>query len=79
MLRWLIAILLLANMIAFALASGMLGPLPAAGPIESNHIERQIHPEWLKAKPITEAEAAGQVIVGQPDPSPSVSATPLGG
>ncbi|WP_116134759.1 hypothetical protein [Trinickia diaoshuihuensis] len=79
MLRWLIAILLLANMIAFALASGMLGPLPAAGPIESNHIERQVHPEWLKATPISEAQSAEQVIIGQPDPSPALNAAPLGG
>ncbi|WP_206954778.1 hypothetical protein [Trinickia acidisoli] len=79
MLRWLIAILFLANLIAFALASGMLGPLPAAGTREPHHLERQIHPEWLKAQPISEAESAEQAIVGQPDPTPSITAAPLGG
>ena len=79
MLRWLIAILVLANLIAFALASGLFGPLPAAGPRETHHIEREVHPEWLKARPISEAEAAEQAIVGQPDPTPPIAAAPLGG
>ncbi|RDU99965.1 hypothetical protein [Trinickia dinghuensis] len=79
MLRWLIAILFLANLIAFGLASGMLGPLPAAGAREAHHLERQVHPEWLKARPISEAQAAEQVIVGQPDPTPTISSAPLGG
>ena len=79
MLRWLIAILFLANLIAFALASGMLGPLPAAGPREPHHLERQVHPEWLKARPISEAEATEQAVVGQPDPTPKVATVPLGG
>ncbi|MGN6084242.1 hypothetical protein [Trinickia sp.] len=77
MLRWLIAILFLANLIAFGLASGMLGPLPAAGAREPHHLERQVHPEWIKARPISEAETAEQAIVGQPDPSPSIKAAPL--
>ena len=79
MLRWLIAILFLANLIAFALASGLFGPPPAAGPREPNHLDRQLHPEWLKVKPISEAQAAEQAIVGLPDPTPLIAATPLGG
>ena len=31
MLRWLIAVLFLANMLAFVVARGVFGPLPAAG------------------------------------------------
>ena len=42
MLRWLIAILFLANLVALALASGMAGPLPASGPREPHHLERQV-------------------------------------
>ncbi|HTH75044.1 MAG TPA: hypothetical protein VL635_11610 [Trinickia sp.] len=79
MLRWLIAILFLANLIAFALASGMLGPLPASGPREPHHLERQVHPDWLKTRPISEADAAEQAIVGRPDPTPAIAAAPLGG
>lgn len=79
MLRWLIAILFLANLVALALASGTLGPLPAAGAREPHHLERQIHPEWLQARPISEADAAEHAVVGQPDPTPAVAATPLRG
>ncbi|HEX7681987.1 MAG TPA: hypothetical protein VF446_00320 [Trinickia sp.] len=78
MLRWLIAILFLANLIAFALASGMLGPLPASGPREPHHLERQVHPEWLKARPISEAESSEQPVIGRPDPVPKIAAVPLG-
>ncbi|TAM49702.1 MAG: hypothetical protein EPN57_24915 [Paraburkholderia sp.] len=79
MLRWLIAILFLANLIAFALASGMFGPLPASGPREPHHLERQVHPEWLKVRPISEADAAEQPVIGGPDPTPAIAAAPLGG
>jgi hypothetical protein len=77
MLRWLIAILVLANMLAFALASGMLGPLPSSGPREPNHLNRQVHPEWLKTRPISSAEAGEQAIVGAPTIQPAVAAAPL--
>jgi hypothetical protein len=79
MLRWLIAILVVANLIAFALASGLFGPLPAAGSRETHHFERQVHPEWLKTRPISEAESAEQAVVGLPDPLPPIAAAPLGG
>jgi hypothetical protein len=77
MLRWLIAILVLANLIAFGLASGMLGALPASGPREPNHLNRQVHPEWLKTRPISAAEANDQAIVGNAAPTPAVTAAPL--
>ena len=79
MLRWLIAVLVVANLIAFGLASGLFGPLPAAGPRETHHLERQVNPEWLRARPISEAESAEQAIVGLPDPTPPIAAAPLGG
>ena len=79
MLRWLIAILFLANVVAFALASGALGPVPAAGPRETHHLNSQVHPEWLKVKPISEAEAAEQPLIGAPDPTPQIGAAPLAG
>jgi hypothetical protein len=77
MLRWLIAILVLANLVAFGLASGMLGPLPASGPREPNHLNRQVHPEWLKTRPISAAEANDQAIVGKAAPEPAVKASAL--
>ena len=77
MLRWLIALLILGNLLVFAVMRGMFGPLPAAGAREPHHLERQVHPEWIKARPISEAETAEQAIVGQPDPTPSIKAAPL--
>lgn len=77
MLRWLIIILFLANLLAFGFASGMLGRLPASGPLEPGHLNRQVHPEWLQAHPITAADAGEQAVVGRPAPEPMVAATPL--
>jgi hypothetical protein len=77
MLRWLIAVLLLANVLAFALASGMLGPLPSSGPREPNHLYRQIHPEWLKTQPMSSAEASERAIGGAPISQPAVTTAPL--
>jgi hypothetical protein len=77
MLRWLITILVLANVAAFALASGIFGPLPSSGPREPNHLEREIHPEWLKVRPISAAEANDQAVVGTAAPTPSVATSPL--
>ncbi|HEV3105778.1 MAG TPA: hypothetical protein VGZ01_08830, partial [Trinickia sp.] len=70
MLRWLIAILFLANLLAFGLASGVLGPLPSSGPREPSHLNRQFHPEEVKVQPIAPAEA-GEATVGQPAPAPA--------
>lgn len=77
MLRWLIVILLLANLVAFALASGMLGALPASGAREPDHLNHQVHPEWLKTRPLSAAEAADQAVVGQPAPTPAIAASAL--
>lgn len=77
MLRWLIALLVTANLIAFGLASGALSPPPSSGPREPGHLNRQVRPEWLKTRPISAAEAGEQAIVGKPAPEPSVVETPL--
>ncbi|WP_153101521.1 hypothetical protein [Paraburkholderia hayleyella] len=77
MLRWLIAILLLANLGAFAAVRGTFGPLPSASPHEAHYLNRQLHPEWLKVRPITAAEAADQVVIGSPMPEAPVAASAL--
>jgi hypothetical protein len=77
MLRWLLAILFLANLLALGLASGLLGALPAAGELEPGHLNRQIHPELLGAKPISAAQAADQAIVGGPAPAAPIQASAL--
>jgi hypothetical protein len=78
MLRWLIAILFLANMLAFATVRGAFGPTPLAGARESNHLNRQIHPEMLKVQPVSAAEAADLAVVGGPAPAPAIAASELG-
>ena len=77
MLRWLIAILFLANMLAFVILRGVFGPLPIAGAREPNHLNRQIHPEALKVQPVSATEAAGLAVVGAPAPAPAISASEL--
>jgi hypothetical protein len=76
MLRWLIAILFLANLLAFAVVRGAFGPTPLAGARESNHLNRQLHPETLKVQPA--AEAADLAVVGGPAPAPAIAASELG-
>jgi hypothetical protein len=77
MLRWLIAILFLANMLAFVTVRGVFGPTPIAGAREPNHLNRQIHPETLKVQPVSAAEAADLAVVGGPAPAPAISASEL--
>ncbi|CAG4888004.1 hypothetical protein [Paraburkholderia gardini] len=77
MLRWLIAILFLANMLAFAAVRGVFGPLPSAGLREPNHVSRQIHAESLQIRPMTAAEAADQAVVGEPAPAAPIAASAL--
>jgi hypothetical protein len=77
MLRWLIAILFLANMLAFVVMRGVFGPTPTAGGREPNHLIRQIHPEWLKVQPVTPSEAADQPVVGGPAPAAPIAASVL--
>jgi hypothetical protein len=78
MLRWLIAILFLANMLAFVTVRGAFGPTPLAGVRESNHLNRQIHPEMLKVQPVSAADAADLAVVGGPAPAPAIAASDLG-
>ena len=77
MLRWLIGLLILANLIAFAMARGVFGPTPAAGSREPNHLERQIHPDWLTVRPLSASQAADQPVVGGPVPVAPVQQTTL--
>ena len=78
MLRWLVAILFLANLLAFVLASGLLGALPASGEREPSHLNRQIHPDWLTVQPVSTADATDQAVVGGPAPVVPVQASALG-
>ncbi|WP_144111148.1 hypothetical protein [Paraburkholderia sp. BCC1886] len=77
MLRWLIAILFLANLLAFVAVRGVFGPTPTAGGREPNHLARQIQPESLKVQPVSLAEAADQAVVGGPAPAAPVAASEL--
>jgi hypothetical protein len=77
MLRWLIAILVLANLLAFVLASGVLGALPASGEREPSHLNRQIHPDWLTVQPVASADATDQAVVGGPVPATPIQASTL--
>lgn len=52
MLRWLLAVLVVCNFVAFALASGLLASVPAAGAREPERLDRQVHPERLKIQAI---------------------------
>jgi hypothetical protein len=76
MLRWLIAILFLANLLAFATLRGIFGPLPYAGAREPGHLNRQIHPDTLRVQAVS--EAADLAVVGGPAPAPAIAASELG-
>jgi hypothetical protein len=77
MLRWLIALLFLANMLAFVTMRGLFGPSPAAGAREPNHLSRQVHPEWLRVQPMSSADAADLAVVGGPAPAAPIAASAL--
>lgn len=77
MLRWLIAILILANLAAFAATRGAFGPTPASGSRESQHLNRQIHPERLTVRPIPASESIDVPVVGGPVAQPAVQASTL--
>jgi hypothetical protein len=77
MLRWPIAILFLANVLAFVAVRGVFGPSPTAGGREPNHLNRQVNPEWLRVQPVTAAEAADQPVVGGPAPAVPIAASEL--
>jgi hypothetical protein len=77
MLRWLIALLFLANLLAFVAMQGVFGPLPTTVAREPSRLNRQIHPEWLKVEAMTAAEAADQAVVGGPAPEAPIAASAL--
>ncbi|WP_242468217.1 hypothetical protein [Burkholderia plantarii] len=76
MLRWLIAILLVANLIALAAIEGLFGAPPAAGPREPAHLAQQVRPEALRVS--ATAQAAETPVVGGPITSPAIDVQPLG-
>ncbi|WP_322010448.1 hypothetical protein [Paraburkholderia sp. J12] len=77
MLRWLIAILILANLVAFSAIRGVFGPTPASGSRDSLPLNRQIHPERLAVRPIPASESADVPVVGGPVADPAVQASAL--
>jgi hypothetical protein len=77
MLRWLIVLLLVANLAALAAIYGVFGPPPAAGRHETQHLSRQIHPERLIVRAIPASASADIPTVGGPVASPGVQSQPL--
>jgi hypothetical protein len=77
MLRWPIAILLLANILAFVAVRGVFGPPPTAGGREPVHLNREVHPEWLKVQAVSMGQAADQAVVGAPAPAAPIAASAL--
>ncbi|CAH2811646.1 MAG: hypothetical protein CBARDMAM_6627 [uncultured Caballeronia sp.] len=77
MLRWLLALLFLANLLMFVVVQGVFGPLPSVGGREPQHLDRQVHPELVRVRPISPEEAADQAVVGGPAPLAAVQAAPL--
>lgn len=62
-------------MLAFVVARGVFGPLPAAGPREPGVLARQVRPDALRVTPL--ARATDQPVIGGPIAPPSVTAEPL--
>jgi hypothetical protein len=77
MLRWLIALLFLANIVMVVIVQGGVGALPSAGAREPQHLERQMHPELVRVRPIRAEDSADQAVVGGPAPSAAVQTAPL--
>jgi hypothetical protein len=77
MLRWLIAFLILANLLMLAAVQGMFGPLPAAGAREPHHLRQQVNPEALNVRALHPEDAADQPQVGGPAPAANVESAPL--
>ncbi len=75
MLRWLIAVLFLANMLAFLAARGLFGPPPAAGSRDPGLLSRQVMPGSLRVTPL--AQGADRAAGNTQDAAPaSASALP---
>ncbi|MCC8392136.1 hypothetical protein LJ656_06005 [Paraburkholderia sp. MMS20-SJTR3] len=77
MLRWPIAILILANVLAFVALRGAFGPTPTAGGHEPAHLNRQIRPESVKVQSVSAADAGDQAVVGGPAPMAPISTSEL--
>jgi hypothetical protein len=77
MLRWVIALLILANLVAFAAVRGAFGTTPASGLRDSRPLTRQIHPERLTVRAIRPSESIDVPVVGGPVALPAVQAAPL--
>jgi hypothetical protein len=77
MLRWLLAILILANVLAFAALRGVFGTTPASGLRDTLPLTRQIHPERLGVRPIPASESVDVPVVGGPVADPAVQASTL--
>ena len=77
MLRWPIAILIVVNVLAFVALCGAFGPTPLASARQTGHLNRQIHPDWLKVQPVSAADAEDQAVVGGPAPEAPISTTEL--
>jgi hypothetical protein len=77
MLRWPLAILIVVNVLAFVALRGAFGPIPLTEGREPNHLNRQIHPDWLKVHPVSAADAADHVVVGGPAPQALISTSAL--
>lgn len=76
MLRWLISILVAANLIALAAVQGLFGPRPAAGPREPSHLAQQVHAQALRVTATVQPVEAP--TVGGPIASPTVESMLLG-
>jgi len=77
MLRWLLAILILANLAALAAVLGVFGPTPAAGSRTSQPLSQQIHPERLTVRAILPSESIDVPVVGGPVAQPDVQTQTL--
>ncbi|MCC8404315.1 hypothetical protein LJ655_20920 [Paraburkholderia sp. MMS20-SJTN17] len=77
MLRWPIAILIVLNVLAFVALRGAFGPALTAGARQPDLLNRQIHPDWLKVRPVSAADAADQAVVGGPAPQARISTSEL--
>ena len=76
MLRWLLAVLVICNFVAFALASGLLVSVPAAGAREPERVDRQVHPERLKIQAIALAADAAAAPASAPETAAAPASSP---
>lgn len=76
-LRWLIPLLVVANLAAAAAVYGVFGAAPFPAAIGDRYPNPEVRPEQLSVRAITAAEALDQAVVGGPAPSPAVAASSL--